>query len=389
MILGIDASNIRAGGGLTHLVELLRCSEAVPGDFGKIIVWGTVQTLRALPERNWLELVEVRQLDMSRASRMYWQWITLPRLAAQKCDVLFVPGGSFSSHTIPVVTMSQNLLPFEMKEALRYGVSWVLLRILILRLVQGRSFRKADGVIFLTDYARKTVSNVVGSLRGQQAIIPHGINGRFFSHPKPQLNIDCYSVEKPFRLLYISIVDLYKHQWQVVEAVARLRTAGLPVELHLVGPFYPAAHRKLKRALKQSDCEGAFIHYHGPVPYQELNKFTNLADSAIFASTCENLPIILLEAMASGVPIACSSYGPMPEVLRGAGVYFDPENVDSLYQALAKLLGDAALREKLASLAHDYAREFSWGRCAGDTLKFLHDVGARRSTEVSTRSGSR
>lgn len=383
MILGIDASNIRGGGGLTHLVELLRFSEPRASGFEKIIVWGPTHILGKLPAMDWLEPVSVRRLDLSLASRTYWQRITLPRLAEETCDILFVPGGSFSNHSIPVVTMSQNLLPFEIKEVMRYGPSWVLVRMLILRSVQGRSFRKANGIIFLTEYAKKTVTRVVGNINGQQAIIPHGISERFFCDPKPQLSIEEYSRDRPFRFLYVSIVDMYKHQWQVVEAIARLRASGLPLELHLVGPLYPRAYRKLQRALAQFDPGGMFIYYHGPVPHQELHRFTGLADGVVFASTCENLPIILLEAMASGVPIACSSYGPMPEVLRDAGVYFDPEDVDSLYQALEQMLTDSELRKKLAAMAYRYAKEFSWGRCASDTLKFLYAVGARCSGEVS------
>ena len=46
----------------------------------------------------------------------------------------------------------------------------------------------------------------------------------------------------------------------------------------------------------------------------------------VFASSCENMPNTLVEAMASGLPIACSDRGPMPEILRDGGTYFDPEN---------------------------------------------------------------
>ena len=62
------------------------------------------------------------------------------------------------------------------------------------------------------------------------------------------------------------------------------------------------------------------------IPYHELHSEYKDADLGVFASSCENLPIILIEKMASGLPIACSNKGPMPEVLGSAGVYFDPEN---------------------------------------------------------------
>lgn len=374
MILGIDASNIRAGGGLTHLVELLNSAEPEVEGFKKVIVWGARNTLSLLPKRDWLYLVHISQLDRKLISRIYWQHLVLPKLAANSCDVLFVPGGSYSRNTTPVVTMSQNLLPFESREVFRFGLSWVLIRLFILRFTQGRSFKKANGVIFLTKYAQNAVRDVIGNFIGQHAIIPHGINQEFYSPPKPQLNIEKYSFDQPFKLLYVSTVDMYKHQWRVVEAVAKLRKEGLPVELDLIGPAYPRALKKLQKALDQFDPESKFLHYYGPIPYRDLAKSTRQADGVIFASTCENLPIILLEAMASGVPIACSNYGPMPEVLKDAGVYFDPENIVSLYVALKMLLQDENLRERVANLSYEYALEFSWHRCAKDTFNFLFSI---------------
>ena len=63
------------------------------------------------------------------------------------------------------------------------------------------------------------------------------------------------------------------------------------------------------------------------------------------------MPNILLEGMAAGLPIACSSMGPMPEVLGDAGVYFNPTNVDSIYTALKELLDNNYLRAEISKKA--------------------------------------
>ena len=55
--IGIDASNIRSGGGLTHLSELLRAAELAASSFGHVIVWAGKRTLESLPNKEWLELV--------------------------------------------------------------------------------------------------------------------------------------------------------------------------------------------------------------------------------------------------------------------------------------------------------------------------------------------
>ena len=83
------------------------------------------------------------------------------------------------------------------------------------------------------------------------------------------------------------------------------------------------------------------------------------------------MPNILLEAMASGLPIASSSRGPMPEVLGPAGTYFDPEKPDEITGSLRDLVNDHHLRDRFARMAYERAGNFAWSTCARDTLAFL------------------
>ena len=83
------------------------------------------------------------------------------------------------------------------------------------------------------------------------------------------------------------------------------------------------------------------------------------------------MPNILLEAMAAGLAIACAERGPMPGVLGDAGVYFDPEQPETIAAALERLFGDPVLRATLAADAHARAGAFSWTRCADETFAFL------------------
>ena len=55
MILGIDASNIRVGGGLTHLKEILRSVDIEKHDIEKIVIWSSENTLNEIEERHWLK----------------------------------------------------------------------------------------------------------------------------------------------------------------------------------------------------------------------------------------------------------------------------------------------------------------------------------------------
>jgi len=375
MRLGIDASNLRGGGGVTHLVELLRAADPLAHGFSQIIIWSGQATLMQVEERSWLVKDHQPLLDRSLPYRAFWQRFKLSKLAQRAaCDLLYVPGGSSAGDFRPMVTMSRNMLPYEWREMIRYGLSWLTVKYWLLRLTQSSGLRRADGVIFLTRYAQEAVTRVTGLLRGQATIVPHGIDNRFVCAPRSQRMLEDYSADNPFRFLYVSIVDVYKHQWNVAEAVARLRAKGFPVALDLIGPAYGPALERLRKVLQRVDPDHAIIRYLGVVPYQELHHMYGVADACVFASSCENMPNILLEGMASGLPIACSDRGPMPEVLGDAGVYFDPENVESVEQALKKLIMSPRLRSEKAQAAFEVIRCYSWPRCAEETFGFLAKV---------------
>lgn len=103
------------------------------------------------------------------------------------------------------------------------------------------------------------------------------------------------------------------------------------------------------------------------------------ADLFIFASSCENMPNTLLEAMAVGLPIACSNRGPMPEVLDDGGVYFDPEDAVSIANSVEQLIKDPDLRAKIARRASQLSEQYSWSRCAEETWKFICETYRRVS----------
>ena len=371
MILGIDATNLRRGGGITHLVELLRAANPATQGVERVVVWGGEPILNVLQNRSWLVKRNPPALDKGLLKRMLWQYLHLSDAARDEgCDVLFVPGGSYAGDFHPVVTMSQNLLPFEWRESRRFGWSFYALKFILLRWVQSSSFRKSDGVVFLTQYALDAVQKVTGPLQGKSGIVPHGINSRFIQLPRAKRLAVDFTNQQPCRVLYVSIIDVYKHQWKVAEAVAQLRSGGIPIMLELIGA---PAHgmSRLKETLNRIDPEGLFITYRGPVPYEELDKCYENADIGVFASSCENLPNILIEGMASGLPMACSDMGPMPEVLGDAGVYFNPEDSSSIAGALNQLIEAPDLRARMAHAAFERAQAFSWGRCANGTFRFL------------------
>lgn len=382
MIVGVDGSNLRSGGAITYFKRML--GSATPEDVGveRVRVWGDRVTLDLLSERPWLEPVHVPVLERSQVHRLRWQRSQLSELARAGCDLLFVPGGLVTGSFHPYVTMSRNMLPFDYPELVRYGASKNLVRLLMLRWGQGRSIRRADGIIFLNEYARKTVG-AKARPRGMLAVVPHGVDESFRAAPRAQEPIGAFSADRPFRILYVSTLDVYKRQLELCEAVALLRRRGLPVELDLVGPAYPPSLSRLERSVARLDPDRRFLHYRGGVPFDQLPQVQRQANLFAFASSCENMPNILVEAMAAGLPIACARRGPMPEILGDAGVYFDPARPADIAAALQRMIDDPELRARCAARAAERAAQYSWRRCAIETFDFIARVAKAHGIETA------
>lgn len=374
-IIGIDATNIRRGGGVTHLVELINNANPKRHFFSKIVIWGPSNTLDKIIHKPWIHKINPPESEKNLVKRTLWQIFNLGKeIEKENCSILFIPGGSYAGNYFPVVLMSQNLLPFEMKELRRFGLSFMTLKLLILRKTQSFSFARSNGIIFLTKYAKRKVLGVLGNMKKENEIIFHGLNSRFSIPPRVQKDISEFNNDNPFKIIYVSTIDQYKHQWHVVTAVNSLRQKGYPIRLELIGPAYSPALKKLNEIANRFDPKRDWMKYYSEIPFEDLHKNYARADLGLFASSCENMPNILLETMASGLPIACSDKGPMPEMLQDSGIYFNPEEPEEIAQAIYKLLSSRSLRSNLSKQSHELSKQYSWERCADETFIFLNKV---------------
>jgi glycosyltransferase involved in cell wall biosynthesis len=155
-----------------------------------------------------------------------------------------------------------------------------------------------------------------------------------------------------------------------------LRENGIPVSLDIVGPPAADAVGELNAALGRFDPDRRFVRVRPAIAHHELPSVYAEADAFVFASTCENMPNTLLEAMAAALPIVCSNREPMPTILGDGGHYFDPADPRSIAAVMTALSLDPDLRARLAGRARARAAAYDWASCARDTFRFLAQVGA-------------
>jgi glycosyltransferase involved in cell wall biosynthesis len=370
--VAVDASRNRSGGAKVHLVNILQHGDPRAHGIATVHVWSYDELLDALPDVPWIVKHCPPELNGSLPRQMWWQFHSLPdEVRAANCDIMLTTDAGSVCPFQPAVVMSRDMLSYEPGEMSRYGLSRSRLRLLALRYVQASSLKRAEGAVFLTKYAARVIQDFTGPLPNV-AIIPHGV-AEPFRRP-PSVRGGTQPAGAPIRCLYVSPLDLYKHQWVVVRAIGQLRQRGHNVELTLVGGGDGLARELLNDEIARTDPGRAFVRLGGFVRQTDLPQTLHAADVFIFASSCENMPNTLVEAMASGLPIACSNRGPMPEVLQDGGTYFDPEDADSVAAAVEQLITDPVKRQECARRAFELAHAYSWERCARETWTFLARV---------------
>jgi len=137
----------------------------------------------------------------------------------------------------------------------------------------------------------------------------------------------------------------------------------------LVLPGYPTAHEaELREHAKARGLEDD-VRFPAWVSDEQLEGLWALARAFIYPSLYEGFGLPVLEAMARGVPVACSDASSLPEVAGDAALLFDPHRPAQIAAAIRRLLTDAGMRERLGELGRLRASAFTWERSARLTLE--------------------
>jgi len=153
-----------------------------------------------------------------------------------------------------------------------------------------------------------------------------------------------------FAILCVGRLVPAKGQHQLIDAVWRLVQQGHRVRLHLVGGGPDDG--SLRRRAAEFEDEGIVV-FEGPVNHDRIRALYAAADLFCIPSFAEGIPIVLMEAMASGIPCVTTQIAGIPELIRPGvdGLLVAPSDLDGLTEALAALMADADLRKRLSASA--------------------------------------
>ena len=317
-----------------------------------------------IDDYSWLKKLSPFALNCGLLKQYFWRKYTLASVAKEEgCDLLFIPGGSYTCSFNPVVVMSQNMLPFDIKE-LRGFSYFKKLKFKIVKTLQLFTFRKSNGVIFLTNYAKEIIQSTLGT-NNNFKVIPHGII------QQPTNNYS--SSNRVFNILYVSDFLPYKHHFNVVKAVSEMILEGYNIELTLIGKKDKREYNKIKNLINSNVTLSQKIKILGLLDYTEVIKYYKKSTLFLFASTCENLPFIVLEAMSFGLPIISSNKEPMSSIVNGKDVFFNSHNLGTIKKTILANMSQDKLLD-MSKKNFRSSKEYTWRNNVSETLNFFNSI---------------
>jgi glycosyltransferase involved in cell wall biosynthesis len=176
-------------------------------------------------------------------------------------------------------------------------------------------------------------------------------------------------------MLYISRIEHPgKNHVRLIKAfeIFKKRT-GLPHQLVLAGSDRERAE-EVHRAAEHSEFSKEIV-FTGFAADEDLPDLYKASELFIFPSLYEGFGLPVLEAMACGVPVACSDLSSLPEVCGDAGLLFNPYKETSIAEAIIRLLESEQVRERYSELGLVRAGQFDWRATALQTLAALEGIG--------------
>jgi glycosyltransferase involved in cell wall biosynthesis len=166
-------------------------------------------------------------------------------------------------------------------------------------------------------------------------------------------------------LLSLSAKRPHKNLRGLLDGLARLPAERRPV---LILPGYPTPHEAELRAHAGALGIADDVRFLGWTSGADVEGLFAVSSAFVFPSFYEGFGLPVLEAMARGVPVACSDRASLPEVAGDAALLFDPADPGAIAAVLERLLGDPAEADRLRAAGRARAARFTWQRTAELTL---------------------
>lgn len=303
-----------------------------------------------------------------------WHQSLLPaKSKLRKYDALFLPAASRRTtlwSPCPTIGTVHDFSPFHISG--KYDTSRSIYQKKVLPIM----LKRLTHIISISESTKQDILEYVDIPEERITVIHHAADTDFFyprDKPSSIIKLGKYGVRDKYIVYTSRIESPGKNHLKLIQAFENLkRNESIPHQLVLAGADWNGAedvHEAASRSQFSND-----ILLTGFVSSEDLPLLYSGAELMVFPSLFEGFGLPILEAMACGVPVACSNISSMPEIAGGAAILFDPHDVDSISQSMSKVLQSQDEREKLTQKGLERARDFSWEKTARHTLDVIHRV---------------
>jgi glycosyltransferase involved in cell wall biosynthesis len=259
-----------------------------------------------------------------------------------------------------------------------------------LKLTVRRTVKKAAAVLTPSEFSRRAILDHYRLDDDKVVVVPNAVSSQF--RPMDR-RVSLKAIEKRFGVrgpFVLTVGDLQprKNHLGLLKAFEEAVRAHPQLRHQLVFVGKETWYSKdLHRAVERSSVSGR-VHFTGFVEDSDLVSFYAGCDLFVFPSFYEGFGLPILEAMACGRAVACSSATAMPEVANAAGILFDPYSVPEMARAIGDVLLDEEMRVRLERLGSNRAASFTWERAAQRTLDVYYEVAGQHRKVKAAVSAS-
>ncbi len=288
-------------------------------------------------------------------------------------DVLFIP-----AHVLPLgaplVHRMRTVVTVHDLGYLRYPDAHTAAQRLYLQISTIWSARAASHLIAVSAATRSDLVRLAGVSPDRISVVHHGVAERFRQPvADPARARAIAGGDEPY-FLYVGTVQPRKNLARVIDAFAhasrRLADAGIAPILVIAGKRGWLSDSIARRAGELGIADR--VRFVGYVADDDLPALYHGALAFVFPSLYEGFGMPVLEAMACGAPVLTSNSSSLPEVAGDAALIVDPLDTGAIAEGMARLACDAALRQELRQRGYQRAAQFTWDRCAEETLRVLY-----------------
>jgi glycosyltransferase involved in cell wall biosynthesis len=303
-----------------------------------------------------------------------WEQVSLPLAAYRdELDVLHNLG-----NTAPLYLPSTTRLVLSLMDVMFLQSSDLIPKPSTFYQRAGRLYRalvspvnalRSHAVITISEFSRNDILERIPDLSPQRVIPIHIACDPTFSTAK---QLRSYITDRPF-LLCLGANDPRKNTLRIVEAyIHALNSRGLEHDLVITG--YANWEGSPVHCLVKKSRTETRVKFLSFVSVEDLSALYQQATALLYVSLYEGFGIPILEAFAAGCPVIASNTTSIPEVAGDAAIYVDPTNLSEIEEAVVRLCNDPALQYQLKARGQRRAKQFSWGKTAGETLAVYRRV---------------